>query len=85
MSPVYIQIAIGGSQEVGERYHLICNVTGADVNLFQWRKNGEVLSETGPSLILPSLRLSDTGHYTCQVMVYTRTYTAGHEIVLTSK
>ena len=85
MSPVNIEIATDGTQEVGESYTLTCNVTGASVNYYEWRRNGEVLSNTGAILNIPALRLSDAGHYTCQVVVYIWTHNASHDIELTSK
>ena len=58
---------------VGQRYTLICSVTGTSVVTYEWRKDGnELLSETGPTLSFYPLRLSDAGSYVCFIHVVGR-------------
>ena len=64
---------------------LTCSVSGASVTTYQWRKDGTVLSETGPTLSFSSLRLSHAGQYTCEVAVYNWTFNAYQQISLSSK
>ena len=51
----------------------------------QWRKNGTVISETGPTLSFSPLRLSDAGQYICEVIVGSVTYCSVKDITLQSK
>jgi hypothetical protein len=67
-----VNVQITGSvatPALGQSYSLTCEVSGASgpVSAYQWRKDGTVLSETGPTLSFSSLSLSDAGQYTCQV------------------
>ena len=55
----------------GQSYNLTCNVSGlANFEGYQWKKDGEPLTnKTNKILLFPSLRLSDTGNYTCVVIM----------------
>ena len=54
----------------GHSHTLTCNVSGAGVTTHQWRKDGSVIQgETIEMLSFSSLRLSDAGQYTCEVIV----------------
>lgn len=57
---------------VGERYSLTCRVSSSIDSsrmtiTYQWRHNGELLSESSPTLAFHPLEVSHTGDYTCQV------------------
>ena len=62
-----MQIDDGGLTPVtGQSYTLTCNVSGTTFNIYQWRKDGAVISgETGPTLSFSPLRLPDAGQYSC--------------------
>ena len=62
----------------GESYNLTCNVSeSTNVTLsYQWNMDGKRLdNETAKILVFPSLRLSDGGNYTCEVIVNQSTQT----------
>ena len=52
-------------------YSLSCEVSGASgpVSTYQWKRDDNVLSETGAILSFSSLSLSDAGQYICRVSV----------------
>ena len=70
---------------VGDRYTLTCAISGATATSYQWRKDGVVLSELGPTLSYSPLRLSHAGRYTCSVTVNENLYTLDGNVTLTSK
>ena len=64
----------------GHSYTLMCSLLGANVYMsYQWRKNGGVLNEIGPTLSFLPLRLSDAGEYSCEAIG-----TVQHSITLMS-
>ena len=74
-----------GTPTAGQSYTLTCSVSGASVTTYQWRKNGTMISETGPTLSFSPLRLSDAGGYTCEVTVDSMTYAASMNITIPSE
>ena len=54
----------------GQSYNLMCDVPASiSFNyIYQWRKNGAVLNESGAILSFSQLRLSDAGQYTCEIV-----------------
>ena len=76
---ISVQIYIRGANPVaGHRHILDCNVTGAEnfdsssTLTYQWLKNNSSQTRLGinsNSLIFTSLKLSDAGWYTCQVLI----------------
>jgi hypothetical protein len=86
-SNVRVQIRDNGATpSLGQSYSLTCGVTGTSdpVSSYQWRKDGTVLSETGQTLSLSPLSLSDAGQYTCQVSVDGMMLSRTQDIRLTS-
>ena len=56
---------------IGQSYNLTCNVSGAvDVTTYKWTNNGHMLNETGPTLSLSALRLSNAGRFMCKVFEF---------------
>ena len=83
-----VQIETGRDNPVlGVMYTLTCNVTGAAVTTYQWRKNGSILQgQTTEILSFSPLRLSDAGRYTCGITVMdSPILSSGTDIVLQSK
>ena len=81
-----VQISDGGATPTaGQSYTLTCSVSGASITIYQWRKNGMVLPETGPTLSFSPFRLSDTGQYICVVTVNNMTLTDVENVVIMSK
>jgi hypothetical protein len=78
-----ISITEDSTPVVGMNYTLTCNTSDSDLEviLYQWRKNGIVKSETGPSLFFSPLSLADAGRYSCNV---TMGYSETKEITLNS-
>ena len=63
-----------GTPTAGQSYTLMCHVSvsGAGhttINRYQWRKDGTMLPERGPTLSFSPLRLFNAGEYTCWVYV----------------
>ena len=80
----------GATPTVGQSYSLICSVGGGTVSDYQWRKDGTVLQgQTTEVLSFSSLRLSDAGQYSCEIIVtaVSETFTAvqNKSIVLQSE
>ena len=82
---VSLQVSDGGiSPVLGQSYELTCN-SSAIVTGYQWMKDGEILmNERNEVLSFQVLTLSDSGLYTCQVVVQSVNYTA-NRIDLQSK
>ena len=57
----------------------------SSVATYQWRKDGTLLTKSGPLLTLSFLRLSDAGQYTCEVTVGSKSYCGKNDITLQSK
>ena len=86
---VYIIVSIivtGGASTptLGQRYTLSCNVSEAVVTTYHWGKNGNNLNETDMTLTFESLLLSNSGLYTCTVIVNSTSYNASRDITLQS-
>ena len=63
--PVDAQISDGEINPIlGQNYTLICTSV-VSFTSYQWKRNDEVLTETGPTLSFLSLKLTDAGGYTC--------------------
>ena len=50
---------------VGNNYYLYCQVSGIEVNTYEWRKDNNQLNETGAVLTFSPLNLVDAGQYRC--------------------
>ena len=60
----------GATPTLGQSSTLTCNVSGANVTTYQWRRDGSVLhGETTEMVSFSPLRLSNVGRYTCNVIV----------------
>ena len=92
-----ITVQITGGEinpKIGRKYTLTCSIFGAEnlnaVLAYEWRNKGQLLSNSSV-LQLPSLKLSDAGKYTCQVLVTSNylynsiTVTESHNLVIKSK
>ena len=75
----------GATPTVGEIYAITCSVTGANPTIYQWNRDGILLSEKGSTISFSPFRLSDAGLYTCEVTLHFCTLTRSHQISLTSK
>ena len=84
---ITVAIVVSGCETptAGQNYTFTCSVSGASVTNYQWRKNGIMVSETGPTLSFSPLRLSDAGQYTCEVTVNSMTLTDDEDLVIMSK
>ena len=81
-----VQISDGGATPTLEQnYTLTCNVSGASVTTYQWRKNGTMLSETGPTLSLSPLGVSDAGRYTCEITVNSMVDSSDVDVIIMGK
>ena len=71
---------------VGQPYMLTCSIYGATTanTNYHWEKNGNQLSRNGPTLSFTSLRLSDAGRYTCNIIIHSFSYRNHTEIILES-
>ena len=74
---IYISVSVtvsddGATPTLGQSYTLTCSVSEPeDEFTYQWLKNGTMRSETVDTITFPSLRLSDSGLYTCTVTTAT--------------
>ena len=89
-SAVFVQVTDDGTAPtLGQEYNLTCNVSGASVFTYEWRKDGTVLPETGLSLSFQPDRLSDAGLYTCTIYIYSwflrSSYSSSAEVILQSQ
>ena len=93
-SECYISVSVtisddGATPTLGQSYILSCLVSGEqseDDLTYQWLKNGTMRSETIDTIAFPSLRLSDSGLYTCNVTVNsTMSYSGTIDITLQCK
>ena len=76
----------GGIPTLGQNYSLTCSVAGdMNVTIFQWRKNGSELNETGSTLSFQYLSLQDSGLYSCAIELNSISYSSSMEIVLQCK
>ena len=91
---IYLSVSVtisddGATPTPGQSYTLTCSVSGVqpeDDLTYQWLKNGTMRSETIDTITFPSLRLSDSGLYTCTVTVNsTVSYSGTIDITLQSK
>ena len=56
----------GDIPTLGQNYSLNCTDIGATSTTYQWRRNGDKISnETGSTLSFSSLMLSNVGLYSC--------------------
>ena len=86
LTTVSIQISASpATPTTGQSYTLICNVSGASVTTYQWRKNGMVLPEMGPTLSFSSFRLSNAGRYTCNITVDSVIFRDDENVTIQSK
>ena len=77
MPPIIANITTEGTARVGQPYTLVCSVLSGLEGLnavlsYQWTKDNGTRSHLGANsntLSFPSLRLSDAGSYTCEIMV----------------
>ena len=75
--PIIANITTEGTERVGQPYTLVCSVLSGLEGLsavvsYQWTKDNGTRSHLGANsntLSFPSLRLSDAGSYTCEIMV----------------
>lgn len=83
---VYAVIRDSGAIPVaGLNYTLTCDVVGASATSYEWRKDGTLLSETGPTLTFSPLLFANAGRYTCEATVGTTQYRSNHnDIVIQS-
>ena len=67
---------------LGQSYSLTCSVAGDmdKATTFQWSKDGSELNETGPTLSFQHLRSSDSGVYTCAIIVDSVFYNSSMEV-----
>ena len=80
-----IEISDGGvTPTVGGTYTITCSVSGVNITTYQWKKDGVMLYEKGPTISFSSLNLSDAGLYTCAVALCSGAVTESHQILLTS-
>ena len=73
---------------IGRDHTFRCDLTHdgtSSVATYQWRKDGTLLTKSGPLLTLSFLRLSDAGQYTCEVTVGSKSYCGKNDITLQSK
>ena len=84
---ITVTIVVSGCETpiAGQSYTLTCSVSGASTTTYQWRKNGTMMSQTGPTLSFSPLRFTDAGQYTCEVIVNSMTHTDDENVVITSK
>ena len=59
----------GSSPIAGSDYSLTCDVSGAEVESFIWRKDGVAMHNIGSILKFSPLNFSDTGEYSCHVSI----------------
>ena len=77
-----VEISRQGIQEAGQKYTLICSVTGIGDHssiIYLWTKNNGTRQQIGTTsnfLTFSPLRLSDAGQYICQVTGLAETYGA---------
>ena len=67
---------------LGQSYSLTCSVARARVTTYQWSKDGNPLNRSGPILSFQSLRLSDSGLYTCAIIEDWVNYNSSIEVLL---
>ena len=67
---------------LGQSYSLTCSVARARATIYQWSKDGSTLNRSGQILSFQSLRLSDSGLYTCAIVVDWVTYNSSMEVLL---
>lgn len=85
MYTVFVHISDNGvTPTAGQSYALSCSVSGASAITYQWKKDGSVLPETEPTITFSTLRLSDSGEYTCEVTVDSELYRDKVELILQS-
>ena len=77
----------GATPTLGQNYSLTCSVAGdiMEVTIFQWRKNGSLLTETGSTLSFQYLSLQDSGLYSCAIELNSTSYSSSMEIILQCK
>lgn len=69
----------------GERYSLTCTLFGAMTTTYQWMMNDDVLQEnTTKTLSFSPFKLSDAGHYSCNVTVDDTVYKDDLNVMLES-
>ena len=69
----------------GERYSLTCTLFGAMTTTYQWMMNDAVLQEnTTMMLSFSTFKLSDAGHYSCNVTVDDTVYKDDLNVTLKS-
>ena len=70
LTAVSVRIIHNGTPTAGENYNLTCSVPPmANTITYKWKNNGKPLSETGPTLSLMPLRLSNAGTFMCEATV----------------
>ena len=82
---ICVQITDGvATPTLGQSYSLTCSVAGDMDNntTFQWSKDGTILNETGPTLSFQSLKLPDSGVYTCAIRVDSVLHSSSVEVNL---
>ena len=75
--PIIANITAEGTARVGQNYTLVCRVLSGLEGLnaivsYQWTKDNGTRSQIGANstvLSFPSLRLSDSGSYTCEISI----------------
>ncbi|XP_047196812.1 carcinoembryonic antigen-related cell adhesion molecule 5-like [Hippoglossus stenolepis] len=69
LGPENINLTVSPAQEhydEGSDVGLTCSAVSRPAALYYWFLNGDKLSDTGPELRLVSIRLSQSGNYSCQ-------------------
>ena len=81
-----VQITDGvATPTLGHSYNLTCSVARAVVTTFQWSKDSFELNETGQTLFFQHLRISDSGVYTCAIIVNSEMYNSTMEVNVQGK
>ena len=71
---------------LGQSYAFTCNVYGGNVITYQWIKDDHfILNEVGATLSFQALGLSDSGLYTCIIIVNAISYNSSIGITLQCK
>ncbi|XP_062279410.1 carcinoembryonic antigen-related cell adhesion molecule 5-like isoform X2 [Scomber scombrus] len=69
--PVNIILNLSSSEEhylEGSTINLSCSAVSRPSAQFQWLRNGDPLSDTGPELTLMNIQKSQSGNYSCQAL-----------------
>ena len=76
----------GGTLTAGENHMFTCTASGGGsmAYTYMWLRNGSVVSgQTSFTYSISSLRITDSGRYSCRVRVGSTTMTTSREVTIT--